>query len=240
MRKKGMAAWTVIGLLLVLIVGFISMVLFFAGSGMFPRIAQELERFGIFTPNMSIEEPPDLFGLAPEIIDTVIVAALGENFHFGFAAHGEFDIEGIFSADRIFLAGARLDDHVVPDGEMNLRPVARHITDGTAQESEIQRIDTMDWMRVDLWYQTAEGEQQTHAVINEPEPDSRVMLNIPFQRVDGVVIPVPIGELRYHGISTDGRTIRFRFVPAYDTTIHERISSIQYTPEGRPRLTFDE
>ncbi len=227
--RKGMSIGVVIGLVIFIAVGLIALLLYFAGSGLFPRITNELVRFGIIDTNLSVEEPP-LFDISPSVIEERRRDVLGRGFRYDVAFAGAFEVSRDWSSlgftrARYFWIEERFDEGITPTGERELIPRLEHITherEGLT-ESDIWGIGEITRGRIRLTYQSDDGIRTIEASLRPSEDETtRTMLTIPYTTATGETISIDIAELRYLGLSENERRIYYEIVPSYSQESIER------------------
>lgn len=220
--RKAMSIGVVISLVIFLAVGLISLLLYFAGSGLFPRMTNELVRLGIIDTNLSVEEP-QMFDISPAVIEERRRDVLGRGFRYDVAFAGAFEISRAWSSlgftrTRYFWVEERFDERMTPTGERELIPRLEHITherEGLS-ESDIWRIDEITRGRIRLTYETDEGAQTIEGSLRPAEDGAtRAMLTIPYATATGQTVQIDIAELHYLGLSENARRIRYEIVPSY-------------------------
>lgn len=233
--KKGMSINVIVGLVIFLAVGLISMLLYFAGTGLFPRMMNTLQDAGIIKINLSVEEPP-MFEISPALLDQrrTDILSRGYLYHVSFAGH--FDISrgfewgsfGIAPRTRYFWIDERFNERETPTGELESTPTRQHITPASEKvpEEDIWIIDEVTRGRIRFTYQTDEGSQTIEQSFHPSDGSTRAMIQVPYTLSTGEVIRIDIAEFRYLGLSENERHIRYEIVPSYSQ------ASIQSNQEG--------
>lgn len=222
--RKAMAMSAILGLILFLAIGLVSMILYFAGTGLFPRMMNSLQEMGIIDTNLNVEEPP-LFEISPELLDQrrTDILSRGYRYHVSFAGH--FDVSrgfewgsfGIAPRTRYFWIDERFNEGETPTGEEESVPHRGDITPESeaVPEEDIWNIDEVTRGRIRFTYQTDEGSQTVEASFHPPDGSMRAMIQVPYTLSTGEVIRIDIAELRYLGLNENKRLIRYKIVPSY-------------------------